>query len=312
MVFSAVASLGQEMRDFGSRVNYFFESKSRRKANQHMRKKPAKIKTPSTKFKVMGEKQPQSAFTAWKKKYDERIEGQQKISFAMDGFPIPFDNSDLDDEFEKEILDGLDAVKANVERRARIDSDKDAKIAEQEAKIAEQGALIEKVQKRNDTLQDKLVGAQERRNSKKDVMGLVSDLFKEICEDEYPNPLRLKKIFKDDRLIKILDEKNCDLTIGRGREMKTTRRSKNINKLKDLVSISEHSVEEIIRRVNSNKYPKKALLGAPSRKEECRLQSKPNKKEPGQKMVSLKEEDWSSKSAPQIIKAPKDVDHDLN
>ena len=47
-----------------------------------MRKNPAKIKTPSTKFKEMGEKQPQNAFTAWKKKYDERIEGQQSPSFA--------------------------------------------------------------------------------------------------------------------------------------------------------------------------------------------------------------------------------------
>ena len=33
--------------------------------------------------------------------------------------------------------------------------------------------------------------------------------------------------------------------------------------------------------------------------------------EPPPKKVSLNEEDWSSKSAPQIIKAP-DVDHDLN
>jgi hypothetical protein len=29
-------------------------------------------------------------------------------------------------------------------------------------------------------------------------------------------------------------------------------------------------------------------------------------------MVNLNEEDWSRKSAPQIIKAPKDVDHDLD
>ena len=143
-------------------------------------------------------------------------------------------------------------------------------------------------------------------------MDLVLKLCKEICEDEYPHQLRFKNIIKDNRLFKILDEKNCNLTIGRGREMKITRRSKNIKKLKDRVSISEHTVEEIIRRVNSAKYPKKALLGAPSRKEECRLQSKPNKKETEPKMVSLKEEDWSSKSAPQIIKAPKNVDHDLN
>ena len=141
-------------------------------------------------------------------------------------------------------------------------------------------------------------------------MGLVSDLFKEICEDEYPNPLRLKKIIKDDRLIKILDEKNCILTIGRGREMKITRRSKNIKKLHDRVSISEHGIEDIMRRANRDKHSRKALLGAPSRKEECRLQSKPKKKEPDPKMVSVNEEDWSRKSAPQIIKAPKDVDHD--
>ena len=36
------------------------------------------------------------------------------------------------------------------------------------------------------------------------------------------------------------------------------------------------------------------------------------KPEPPTKRVSLNEEDWSRKSAPQIIKAPKDVDHDLN
>ena len=36
------------------------------------------------------------------------------------------------------------------------------------------------------------------------------------------------------------------------------------------------------------------------------------KPEPPTKMVNLNEEDWSRKSAPQIIKAPKDVDHDLN
>jgi len=34
------------------------------------------------------------------------------------------------------------------------------------------------------------------------------------------------------------------------------------------------------------------------------------KPEPPPKRVSSNEEDWSSKSAPQIIKAPKDVDHD--
>ena len=34
------------------------------------------------------------------------------------------------------------------------------------------------------------------------------------------------------------------------------------------------------------------------------------KPEPPTKRVSLNEEDWSRKSAPQIIKAPKDVDHD--
>ena len=36
------------------------------------------------------------------------------------------------------------------------------------------------------------------------------------------------------------------------------------------------------------------------------------KPEPPTKRVSINEEDWSRKSAPQIIKAPKDVDHDLN
>lgn len=160
-----------------------------------MRKKSVKIKTPPTKFKEMGEKQPQNAFIAWKKKYFERIEGQQKISFALKGLPILFDNSDLDEEFEKEILDGLDAIKANVERRAKEDSDKDVKIVELEAENA-------KLLECNDTLQDKMVGTQKRRTSKSDVMGLVSGLFKDICEDEYPNPLRFKNIIKDDRLIK--------------------------------------------------------------------------------------------------------------
>ena len=97
----------------------------------------------------MGDKQPQNAFLAWKKNYQERIEAQ-----------LAYDNSDLDEEFEKELLDGLEAVKANVERRAKDDSDKDAKIAEKDA-------LIAKLLEQNDTLQDKLVGTQKRITSKK-------------------------------------------------------------------------------------------------------------------------------------------------
>ena len=78
------------------------------------------------------------------------------------------------------------------------------------------------------------------------------------------------------------------------------------------MSISEHGIEDIMRRANRDKHSRKALLGAPSRKEECRLQRKPKKKETQPKRVSLNEEDWSRKSAIQVINAPKDVDHDLN
>ena len=79
-----------------------------------------------------------------------------------------------------------------------------------------------------------------------------------------------------------------------------------------MISVSEYTVEDIIRRANRDKYPKRDLQGRPQRQEPCRLVSKPKKPKAQPKRVSLNEEDWSSKSSPKIIKAPKDADHDLN
>ena len=45
---------------------------------------------------------------------------------------------------------------------------------------------------------------------------------------------------------------------------------------------------------------------------EPQQKTKPKKPKAQPQMTSTNEEDWSSKSKPTIIKAPKDADHDLN
>ena len=275
----------------------FFESKSRKKATSIMRRKSKKVQAD---FNAIIEAKMISKAQALVDKAKAKHFG---LSLVMGDFPVPLDLDatklvqEVVASVKKETLSiDCGSITDEVETVRTFD-DPDKKDAEIIKLKAHRDALLDRFSKKS------------RSSDTTDMRIKILKLCETVCEDRYPYKVRQGDFLESKELLNILDEANCELTEKKVviRPPKPKRKKK--GKSDDQPRISVCTIQKVVREVNKARYPNKRLLGRPKNEDPAILEIKTVEVKKKPRMVSTDENDWSSKSAPNIVKA---INPDLN
>ena len=172
----------------------------------------------------------------------------------------------------------------------------------------EKDAEIIKLKAHRDALLDRF-SKKSRSSDTTDMRSKILELCETVCEDRYPHKVRQGDFLESKEFLDILDESNCELTENKVviRSPKPKRKKK--GESEDQPRISVCTIQKVVREVNKARYPNKRLLGRPKNEDPAILEIKTVEVKKKPRMVSTDQNDWSSKSAPNIIKT---INPDLN
>ena len=223
------------------------------------------------------------------------------MSLVMGDFPVPLglDATKLVREVVASVKNetlsfDCGSITEEVETVPAFDDPKDAKIIKLEA---DRDALLDKLHTKSRTSDTTLIRKK------------ILELCETVCEDRYPHKVRQGDFLESKEFLDILDESNCELTENKVviRSPKPKRKKK--GESEDQPRISVCTIQKVVREVNKARYPNKRLLGRPKNEDPAILEIKTVEVKKKPRMVSTDQNDWSSKSAPNIIKT---INPDLN